>query len=154
MDDDGWGADAPQITRSQLEKVKPAYQPTKVNMAELTKQKQEPSRFNGSSRADDDDAGVVRGGYQPVGKVDIAAIRAQAKNAKDDRPTIVKGAYEPVGKVDIAAIRARAQKPSDEGHISPAATGASATSDSIEERPKSLAERSSAFSQSERLTTL
>jgi hypothetical protein len=156
VDEDGWGQDAPPVTRSQLEKVAPAYKPTKVNMAELTKQ-HEPSRFNGSSRANDsaDSGDVVRGGYQPVGKVDIAAIRAQAKKPTDDRPTIVKGAYEPVGKVDIAAIRARAQKPSDDGapQLSPARTGASATSNTSDE-PKSLADRSSAFSQSERLTSL
>jgi len=153
VDADGWGVDAPPVVRSQLEKVAPAYKPTKVNMAELTKQKPEPSRFNGSSR-DDESGDVVRGGYQPIGKVDIAAIRAQAQKKDDDRPTIVKGAYEPVGKVDIAAIRARAQKP-DEGarQMSPAATGASATSNTSDE-PKSLADRSSAFSQSERLTTL
>ncbi|RDW88131.1 hypothetical protein BP6252_00163 [Coleophoma cylindrospora] len=153
VDEDGWGADAPQVTRSQLEKVAPAYKPTKVNMAELTKQPQEPSRFNGSSRAPQDDGNVVKGGYQPIGKVDIAALRAQAKNA-DDRPTIVKGAYEPVGKVDIAAIRARAQKPSDAGDMSPAATGASTADNTSDEPKKSLAERSAAFTQSERLTTL
>tara|TARA_R110002003_G_scaffold59_22_gene5387 strand:+ start:1846 stop:3450 length:1605 start_codon:yes stop_codon:yes gene_type:complete len=85
-----------------------------------------------------------------VGKVDIAAIRAQAKEKQDDRPTVVKGAYEPTGKVDIAAIRAKAAgAPS----ISPAATGAS--NNEADERPKSLAERSSAFSQQpERLTSL
>ena len=83
-------------------------------MAELTKQKQEPSRFNAPSRSENDSADIVRGGYQPIGKVDIAAIRAQAKKTEDDRPTIVKGSYEPVGKVDIAAIRAKAQKPADE----------------------------------------
>jgi drebrin-like protein len=155
VDEDGWGTDAPQVTRSQLEKVAPAYQPTKVNMAELTKQK-EPSRFNGSERAQDSaSADVVKGAYQPVGKVDIAAIRAQAQKKADDRPTIVKGAYEPVGKVDIAAIRARAQKPGDDGgrQLSPAATGTSATSNTSEER-RSLADRSSAFTQSERLTSL
>jgi hypothetical protein len=154
VDEDGWGADAPPVVRSQLEKVAPAYQPTKVNMAELTKQK-EPSRFNGGSRENEGPSDVVRGGYQPVGKVDIAAIRAQAQKKEDDRPTIVKGAYEPVGKVDIAAIRARAQKPSDDGarQISPATTGASATSNKSDE-PKSLADRSSAFTQSERLTSL
>lgn len=141
------------MVRSQLEKVATAYKPTKVNMAELTKQ-QEPSRFTPSERDNDRaEAGdVVRGGYQPVGKVDIAAIRAKAQKTTDDRPTIVKGAYEPVGKVDIAAIRAKAQKPSDEGdrRISPAVTGGSGS----EEQPKSLTERSAAFSNSERLTSL
>jgi len=157
IDDDGWGADAPQVTRTQLEKVQPAYQPTKVNMAELTKQKPESSRFNGSSRSDvpSDTGDVVKGGYQPIGKVDIAAIRAQAQKATDDRPTIVKGAYEPVGKVDIAAIRAKAQKPSDDGprQLSPAGTGVSAGSGG-DEGPKSMVARSAAFSQSERLTSL
>ncbi|KZL69091.1 actin binding protein (SH3 domain-containing protein), partial [Colletotrichum tofieldiae] len=143
-DDDGWGEDAPPVTRSQLEKVESAYKPTKVNMAELTKQRQEPSSSNGNSSQDRPD--VVRGAYQPVGKVDIAAIRAAAKNQNDDRPAPVKGAYEPIGKVDIAAIRAKAQKPSEPVEQEPA----------DDERPKSLAERSAAFnqSQSERLTSL
>jgi len=157
VDEDGWGADAPPVVRTQLEKVEPAYQPTKVNMAELTKQK-EPSRFNGGGRDNDraDSGDIVKGGYQPVGKVDIAAIRAQAQKTEDDRPTVVKGAYEPVGKVDIAAIRARAQKPPDDGaqQLTPAATGASANSNTSSEPPKSLAERSAAFTQSERLTAL
>lgn len=154
VDADGWGADAPPVTRSQLEKVQPAYKPTKVNMAELTKQKQEEPRFNGGGRTEARDD-VVRGAYQPVGKVDIAALRSQAQKDKDDRPSIVKGAYEPVGKVDIAAIRARAQKPSDDGpqRLSPAATGTSATSGGSDE-PKSVSDRSSAFTQSERLTSL
>jgi len=114
-------------------------------MAELTKSTPEPSRFNGGAKTNNgSSADVIGGGYQPVGKVDIAAIRAQAKKPVDDRPTIVKGAYEPVGKVDIAAIRARAQKPSEDGahQLSPAATGASAASNTSDE-PKSLAERSS-----------
>lgn len=140
-DDDGWGDDAPQVTRTQLEKVEPAYKPTKVNMAELTGQKQEPSKFNGSGRQDDRPRDVIGGGYQPVGKVDIAAIRAAAREKQDDRPAPVKGAYEPVGKVDIAAIRAKAQKPA-EPEPEPS------------EPPKSLAERSAAFAQAERITEL
>ncbi|OTA82201.1 hypothetical protein M434DRAFT_401114 [Hypoxylon sp. CO27-5] len=140
-DDDGWGDDAPQVTRTQLEKVEPAYKPTKVNIAELTGQKQEPSRFNGSGGQDDRPRDVIGGGYQPVGKVDIAAIRAAAREKQDDRPTPVKGAYEPVGKVDIAAIRAKAQKPA-EPEPEPS------------EPPKSLAERSAAFTQAERITEL
>lgn len=142
VDEDGWGADAPPVTRSQIEKVESAYKPTKVNISELVKN-QEPSKFNGSSKQDDA-PGLVKGAYQPVGKVDIAAIRAAAQNKDDLRPAPVKGSYEPVGKVDIAAIRARAQKPAD----------------SVEEedapRP-SLAERTSAFTQpaeAERLTSL
>ncbi|CRK13123.1 hypothetical protein BN1708_002484 [Verticillium longisporum] len=153
VDEDGWGEDAPQVSRTQLEKVDSAYKPTKVNMAELTSQRQEPSRFSASSKQQDD-GDVVRGGYQPIGKVDIAAIRAAAKNKVDDRPTTVKGAYEPIGKVDIAAIRAKAQqKPSEP---EPAARPAAAD-DEQDNQPKSLAERSAAFSQSsqpERLTSL
>ncbi|KAG8165025.1 hypothetical protein KVR01_005300 [Diaporthe batatas] len=142
VDEDGWGADAPPVTRTKLEKVDSAYKPTKVNIADLVKN-QEPARFNGSSRQDDAPSDVVKGGYQPVGKVDIAALRAQAKNQEDLRPTPVKGSYEPVGKVDIAAIRSRAQKPAESAE---------------EEAPRpSVSERTSAFSQpaqSERLTTL
>ena len=152
-DKDGWGADAPPVTRTQLEKVAPAYKPTKVNIAELTSQRQEPSKFTQAQQSSDGAPDIVRGGYQPVGKVDIAEIRRQAKEAgvlRDDRPTTVKGAYEPVGKVDIAAIRSKAQGPtaSPPSTISPAATGED------EEAPRSLAERSTAFQQSERLTSL
>ncbi|KAH7039713.1 uncharacterized protein B0I36DRAFT_233945 [Microdochium trichocladiopsis] len=143
-DDDGWG-DAPEVSRSEIQKVESAYKPTKVNIEELRSQQQPASRFNPAQREDAPD--VVRGAYQPVGKVDIAAIRAAAKNQHDDRPTTVKGAYEPVGKVDIAAIRAKAQKPS-EPEPEPAQEPEAA------ERPKSLAERSAAFSQSERITEL
>ncbi|KAF2435834.1 hypothetical protein EJ08DRAFT_645518 [Tothia fuscella] len=154
-DSDGWGADAPELHRTQLEKVAPAYKPTKVNLAELTSQK-EPSRYNAPapSRGSND---VVRGAYQPVGKVDINEIRRKAATSgegKDDRPTTVKGAYEPVGKVDIAAIRARAQgglgSSGSPQNLSPAATGQI----NDDERPKSLSERSGAFQQSERLTSL
>ncbi|KAI9819519.1 MAG: hypothetical protein M1827_006967 [Pycnora praestabilis] len=164
VDEDGWGEDAPQVTRTQLEKVQSAYRPTKVNMSELTSQKQEPSRFNGNPRDDSGGpAGVVRGAYQPVGKVDIAAIRRQAQESgsvKDDRPSTVKGSYEPVGKVDIAAIRARAQKPPEESslplsEITPAAARNSARStDEDAEPPKTVADRSAAFAPSERLTSL
>lgn len=135
---DGWGNDAPPVTRTQLEKVESAYKPTKVNLADLTKQ---PTATTSGSTPRASLSGVIGGGYQPVGKVDIAAIRAQAKRTEDDRPTIVKGAYEPVGKVDIAAIRAKAQKPKEEA----------------EEESRSLSERKAAFSQpaqSERLTSL
>ncbi|KAL2036891.1 hypothetical protein N7G274_010434 [Stereocaulon virgatum] len=155
VDEDGWGTDAPPVTRTQLEKVQSSYQPTKVNMHDLSSQKPEISRFNGT-RANEDagDSDLVKGGYQPVGKVDIAALRRQAQeqsSAKDDRPTPVKGSYEPVGKVDIAAIRARAQG-APEGvappmsSISPAVTG--------KQDRTTLPDRSAPFSTSERLTSL
>ncbi|KAI9846518.1 MAG: hypothetical protein M1837_003939 [Sclerophora amabilis] len=161
VDEDGWGEDAPPVTRTQLEKVESAYKPTKVNMAELTKQKQEPSRF--SSRQDQngaDQGDLVKGGYQPVGKVDIAALRRQAQESgttQDDRPPVVKGAYEPVGKVDIAAIRARTQQGPSQGgvasanSVSPATTGEGGDSD---DKFKSTPPRSNAFAPSERLTSL
>lgn len=146
VDEEGWGVDAPPVTRTEIEKVESAYKPTKVNMAELTKQNPEPSRFDASSRQPDGPSDVVGGGYQPVGKVDIAAIRAAAQRKEDDRPTPVKGAYEPVGKVDIAAIRARAQKPVEPREEEEAAA-----------EPKPLADRAAAFSHpahSERITSL
>lgn len=158
VDDDGWGADAPQVTRTQLEKVQSAYQPTKVNMKDLLSQKSSTtSSLRPEPANNETQSNVVRGGYQPVGKVDIAEIRRKARESeelKDERPEPVKGAYQPVGKVDIAAIRARAHggdtPQSQSDTISPSATGGSAGSN---ER-KSLAERSAAFTASERLTAL
>lgn len=149
VDEDGWGDDAPPVTRSQLEKVDSAYKPTKVNIGNLSQQS-EPSRFTPNARANEPKPDIIGGSYQPVGKVDIAAIRAQAKNKQDDRPTIVKGAYEPVGKVDIAAIRAKAQKPTPEPQQQQ-------QQEEEPEAPKPLSERAAAFSQpaaSERLTSL
>ena len=150
VDNDGWGHDAPELTRTQLEKVAPAYQRTQVNMAELTKQR-EPSRYQPEDRSSSGAPDVVRGGYQPIGKVDINAIRQQAKEsgARDDRPTTIKGAYEPVGKVDIAAIRARAQAPD-----SSSSTPSGFSRDDEPEQSKPLASRSAAFQQSERMTSM
>ena len=163
VDGDGWGQDAPPVTRTQLEKVQSAYQPTKVNMRELSYQKPDPSPIH--SRRDEDitgDSNVIKGTYQPVGKVDIAALRRQAQETgkvSDERPTAVKGSYEPVGKVDIAAIRARAQKPSEDTNtplssISPAVTGASARGDDRGDQTKPLPIQSAPFNTSERLTSL
>lgn len=146
VDEDGWGSDAPPVTRTQLEKVEPAYRPTKVNMAELTKGPSQGPRPAANSGGDDGPSDVVKGGYQPVGKVDIAAIRAAATKKQDDRPTPVKGAYEPVGKVDIAAIRFKAQRPAPE-----------TADDAQPPEPKPVAERAAAFSQatqSERITSM
>ena len=136
VDEDGWGQDAPPVTRTELEKVQSSYQPTKVNLHDISSQKPQPSIFNGAKPENDVHEDVVKGAYQPVGKVDIAALRRQAQESgrvNDDRPSAVKGSYEPVGKVDIAAIRAKAQQPSGvapspPGSISPAATGASVQS--------------------------
>ncbi|KAL8970910.1 MAG: hypothetical protein Q9183_001304, partial [Haloplaca sp. 2 TL-2023] len=160
VDEDGWGQDAPPVTRTGLEKVQSSYQPTKVNMRELSSQNAEPSNFSGSTKTNEAPSDVVKGGYQPVGKVDIAALRQQANqrgSSTDDRPTVVKGSYEPVGKVDIAAIKARAQQPSERdspGNLSPAATGSSLRSNDNAEQPKSLPDRSAPFTSSERLTSM
>ncbi|KAF8250497.1 hypothetical protein K440DRAFT_640065 [Wilcoxina mikolae CBS 423.85] len=129
-DADGWGSDAPPVTRSQLEKVASAYKPTKVDINALKAQPS--STTSGFSRAADDGAEVVKGAYQPVGKVDIAALR---KGYKEERPAPVKGSYEPV---DVGSIRkATPARPEPEPTPAP-----------------SIADRTSAFSQSERLTSL
>lgn len=148
-DADGWGEDAPPVTRSQLEKVASSYQPTKVNMAEL-QSKREPSQFQAPAPSNGNKADVVSGGYQPIGKVDIAAIRRQAQasgNTQDERPTVVKGAYEPVGKVDLNEIRRKAQ-------AAPPPTRPTQSNEGDEDTPKSLADRSAAFQQNRPLTEL
>jgi drebrin-like protein len=154
-DEDGWGEDAPPVTRTQLEKVQPAYQPTKVNMRETSTQNQPQTSYN-DGRRDDSTPGTVKGAYQPVGKVDIAALKRQAQESgatKDDRPEIVKGAYEPVGRVDIAAIRAKAQKPS-ESSVSTTTAVQSTQREERREESRPISTRSAAFSASERLTSL
>ena len=164
VDGDGWGEDAPPVTRTQLEKVQSSYQPTKVNMRDLGSQTPDTSRFNGTGSNDSipTPGDVVRGGYQPIGKVDIAALRRQTQekgNSYDDRPSIVKGSYEPVGKVDIAAIRARAQKPAEwsplpPSSISPLATRSSVRSSERGEEHEPIVDQPATFSNSERLTSL
>ncbi|KAF2210857.1 hypothetical protein CERZMDRAFT_99021 [Cercospora zeae-maydis SCOH1-5] len=149
-DADGWGDDAPPVTRSQLEKVAPSYQPTKVNMAELQAQKQS-SNIQAPSPSNGPRADVVSGGYQPIGKVDISAIRRQAQESgtiQDDRPTAVKGAYEPVGKVDLNEIRRKAQA------APPPASVPAPSQSTGEDAPRSLADRSAAFQQNKPLTEL
>ena len=157
VDKDGWGHDAPPVTRTQLEKVQSSYQPTKVDMRELSAQKAEVSRFS-NPRNDNHEMGdtdIVKGGYQPVGRVDIAALRKQAQQKSDDRPTAVKGSYEPVGKVDIAAIKARAQQPSEAASpktsASPSITDRGIDRD--EEQP-AIPDRTTPSSISDRLTSL
>ncbi|KAI5808181.1 hypothetical protein DFH27DRAFT_544764 [Peziza echinospora] len=144
VDNDGWGEDAPQITRSKLENVQSAYKPTKVDLAALkampTSTTSGPVRPTVSDKPD-----VVRGAYVPVGKVDIAAIRA-ASRAKEERPEPVKGAYQPIGKVDIAAIRAQSKPPTERSEARE------------EETSLPVSQRASAYStptpQAERLTSL
>ncbi|EEH43722.1 uncharacterized protein PADG_00011 [Paracoccidioides brasiliensis Pb18] len=158
VDDDGWGEDAPPVTRTQLEKVKPAYQPTKVNMQELISQESHTSNIAPRPLEDNSSCDIVKGDYQPIGKVDIAAIRRQARESgqsQDDRPEPVKGAYEPVGKVDIAAIRARAQGQSEGPRAPVKFTPPVVTGDSTgSEERRNIVERSAAFSSGVRLTSL
>lgn len=129
-------------------------------MRELSSQKPEQPWFLGARKNDEPSGDVVKGGYQPVGKVDIAALRRQAQevgSSISDRPNIVKGSYEPIGKVDIAAIKARAQQSSDREtprSMSPAATGASSRNEDRGEERKPLPDRSAPFTTSERLTSL
>ncbi|KAK6531950.1 hypothetical protein TWF694_003114 [Orbilia ellipsospora] len=162
VDADGWGEDAPQVSRSQLEKVESAYKPTKVNMKELMSQPTSTTGGGGFERPEpvrgayqpvgtvdiaalraqgdkryDSRPEVVRGAYQPVGKVDIAELRAQGDKKFDSRPEVIKGAYEPVGKVDIAAIKAAAKPPRE--------PAPSSSQSYDEEAPRSLADRSAAF---------
>ena len=144
VDDDGWGDDAPPVTRTQLEKVKPAYQPTRVNLQQLKAENQSPANRLPPAAPTEDRGDVVRGGYQPIGKVDIAAIRRQAAESGqlgDDRPTPVKGSYEPVGKVDIGAIRSRAQKPGDSAPSNESASVPRDEPTTLPERPAGNAER-------------
>ena len=165
VDEDGWGQDAPPVTRTQLEKVQSSYQPTKVDMRNLSLQNPETPRFNGSRSNDNEatDNDVVKGGYQPVGRVDITALRRQAQEkgiSRDDRPNVVKGSYEPVGKVDIAAIRAQAQAPPEgvlsppTSSMSPVATGVSVGSIGQSEGHNSHGDRSALFPSSDRLTSI
>ena len=163
-DEDGWGQDAPPVTRTQLEKVQSSYRPTTVNIRDSGSQTPNASRFNGTGSNDNTsmNSDVVKGGYQPVGKVDIAALRRQAQekgNSHDDRPNVIRGSYEPVGKVDIAAIRARAQKPAEgipspPSSMSPVATGTSVRSSGQDEEQKTMVDRPAPFSSPERLTSL
>ena len=136
VDSDGWGEDAPQVTKSSLEKVSSAYKATKVDMNALLSQ---PSSTTDGRKAAFERPEVVRGAYQPVGKVDIAAIRAQGDKKFDTKPEIVRGAYEPVGKVDLAALRAKAQPDK------PMRSFQQQESETVEEQPKSLSDRASAF---------
>ncbi|KAF4210800.1 hypothetical protein CNMCM5878_003802 [Aspergillus fumigatiaffinis] len=151
-DDNGWGPDAPPVTRTELEKVQSAYKPTEVDIEAIKSQNlPRTSHYHELPVTENND--VVRGGYQPIGKVDIAAIRKQAREAgelKEDRPEPVRGAYEPVGKVDIAAIRSKAQKQPE------SSLDQSVSSNPVESRNERVKSSDSPKlgNQPERLTTL
>ncbi|ANB15439.1 Abp1p [Sugiyamaella lignohabitans] len=116
--EEDWG-DAPPTTSQEaptLTKVQSAYKPTKVDIASLKKPAAAPpvekSPDNSISNTSSKRAifEEPQSSYKPIGKVDIAALRAEARNSKfgDDRPTPLQSSYQPIGKVDIAAIRAQA----------------------------------------------
>ncbi|KAK9331174.1 hypothetical protein V1520DRAFT_338485 [Lipomyces starkeyi] len=110
-DESDW-VNAPATIGSEVTKVPSAYKPMKVDADEIRK----------SAASQRGYAESVKGAYQPIGKVDIAAIRASAskKELEAEKPEVVKGAYQPIGKVDIAAIRAQAKQ--NEEYIKPAPT--------------------------------
>lgn len=95
----------------------------------------------------------MKGSYQPVGKVDIAAIRAQAKDDKfNPKPGPLQSSYKPVGKVDIAAIRAQASKKpssiSSEPAPAPVSTPSKASDEKEDEeeyKPQSVHDRMKRF---------
>ncbi|ODQ67570.1 hypothetical protein NADFUDRAFT_82014 [Nadsonia fulvescens var. elongata DSM 6958] len=162
--EDDWGTNAPAIeeTDGRLTKVKSAYQPTKVDIAAIKSQKptSPPNTSFGKSESASSPSSeneIVKGTYQPIGKVDLSALRAQAKAAGlkeyNDKPETIKGSYEPVGKVDIAAIKAKGSKfePSNEPKVS---TTQSSDADESNQQAKSVSERMNAFSDSGRLTSL
>ncbi|KAA8905703.1 hypothetical protein TRICI_005255 [Trichomonascus ciferrii] len=93
--DDEWGDGGASI-QTDFQKVPSSYKPTKVEV--------------GASKAGTRPE-PVKSSHEPVGKVDIAALRASGKDSKfaDSRPAPVQSSYQPVGKVDIAAIRAQAK---------------------------------------------
>jgi hypothetical protein len=148
--EEDWG-DAPQIKQQEhLTTVASAYQPTKVDMHSL-RNIAKPAPSAKTSALDQ-----PQGSYQPIGKVDIAARQAQAKESKfaNDRPAPLQSAYQPVGKVDIAAIRAKGaprpvrleEKPVKAPEPKPPAPEPENDYGVVEEKPKSLKERMAAFS--------
>lgn len=139
--EDDWGDDAPPVVESEVTKVQSSYRPTKVDISAIK------SSAPSSSAHALTPAEPVRGSYQPVGKVDIAALRAQAKDDKfNPKPSPLQSSYKPVGKVDIAAIRAQAgKKPSSfasEPKVTPAPTPASPSKEDEDEyKPTSVHDR-------------
>ncbi|KAK9236262.1 hypothetical protein V1525DRAFT_407510 [Lipomyces kononenkoae] len=141
-DEKDWD-NAPVPRASEVSKVPPAYKPVKVDLDEIRK----------SSAPQREYVEPVKSAYQPIGKVDIAAIRSSASKAEleAEKPEIVKGAYQPIGKVDIAAIRAQAKQ--NEEYTKPVPT---TTPESDHEKPPVFKGRLGPFSSgpAERLSEL
>lgn len=141
--EDDWG-DAPPVVESEVTKVQSSYRPTKVDITSIKSATPKSSPFANTP------AEPVRGSYQPVGKVDIAAIRAQAKDDKfNPKPGPLQSAYKPHEKVDIAALRAQAgKKPSSfasEPKVTPAPELSKPAADEEEYKPSSVHDRMKAF---------
>ena len=140
--DDDWGDDAPPVVESEVTKVPSSYRPTKVDIAAIKSSAPKSSQFAATP------AEPVKGSYQPVGKVDIAAIRAQAKDDRfNPKPSALQSSYKPVGKVDIAALKAQAgKKPSSyTSEPKPSAPAPSQNDDDEDSVPKSFQDRMKAF---------
>ncbi|KAF5095920.1 hypothetical protein DV451_004477 [Geotrichum candidum] len=140
--DDDWGDDAPPVVESEVTKVPSSYRPTKVDIAAIKSSAPKSSQFAATP------AEPVKGSYQPVGKVDIAAIRAQAKDDRfNPKPSALQSSYKPVGKVDIAALKAQAgKKPSSyTSEPKPSAPALSQNDDDEDSVPKSFQDRMKAF---------
>lgn len=129
--EEDWGDAKPVVEKDELNKVESAYKPTKVDISSIRSQPSSTTRsVSGAERSGGkgpvgtsaDKPEVVRGSYQPVGKVDINALRAQAKDSKfkDDGPAPLQSSYKPIGKVDINAIRAAASKKDAKSDPAPA----------------------------------
>lgn len=108
--EEDWGS-TPQVKQVDgLNKVQTAYKPMKVSIAALranASEKSAPPKAPASNSGLDNS---TASSYKPIGKVDIAALRAAGKDSKfnDDGPPPLQSSYKPIGKVDIAAIRAAA----------------------------------------------
>ncbi|KAK9366812.1 hypothetical protein V1509DRAFT_628589 [Lipomyces kononenkoae] len=131
-DEQDWG-NTPVPRASEITKVPSAYKPVKVDLDEIRKSA-------ASQRAYVE---PVKSAYQPIGKVDIAAIRSSASRTElqAEKPEIIKGAYQPVGKVDIAAIRAQAKQ--NQEYTKPAPE---MTPESQPEKPVAFTDRARVFS--------
>lgn len=138
--EDDWG-DAEPVTQTEMTKVPSSYKPTKVDV--------HASRSVGRPEP-------IQSSYQPVGKVDIAAIKAQAKDNNNndkygsDRPDAVKASYQPVGKVDIAAIRAQAKNANYKESIesTPVKSQPENDNEDNEQQTKPVKDRMAAFNSS------
>lgn len=161
--EDDWG-DAPQVVqKEELNPIQTAYRPTVVDMAALRNKpraetppvKHEPVKKPVGNFSD------PKSSYQPIGKVDIAALRAQGKDSPfaNTRSEPLQSSYKPIGKVDIAAIKAQAAK-SEQYRGSPSGSAGSFKSSQpqaspvaskepegdTEEHPKSFQQRMATFS--------